>query len=296
MIETLVLFSKNFHLTDVLDILIISFLIYSTLFLFKQTRSFLVVVGIGIVTIIYVVAKTFELYLTLRVLQSFFGVFLIAIVIIFQEELRRFFSYLAEIGTRRIKIKSYSSLPVIREISEAIQYLSHNKMGAIIVLPGREKIARYISGGNSLDGIISDNILLSIFDPNSPGHDGAVIVEGNRISQFGAHLPLSQNFVEIGKRGTRHSAAVGISEKSDALALVVSEESGEISYAQYGKLEKAITLEDLNKKIESHMKVVFPERSYGIFEDLIKKNSIEKIIAIAIAFILWFLIVFLRGR
>jgi len=120
------------------------------------------------------------------------------------------------------------------------------------VLPGADPVERYVDGGERLDGRLSRSLLMSLFDPGSMGHDGAVVIRGDRVTQFAAHLPLSANFREIQTRGTRHSAALGMSETTDALCIAVSEERGEVSIAHEGRLEQVESIEELNERILEH--------------------------------------------
>jgi uncharacterized protein (TIGR00159 family) len=286
----------NFYLADFFDVFIITIFIYAALVLFKQTRSRPILAGISTIVLLYVIARIFNFYLTSLLLQSFFGAFLLVLVIIFQEELRRFFELIALWSTRGRKHGAKIMLPEsLKLIIQAIADLSHRKIGALIVLTGHENIERHIEGGSELDGVISDDVLESIFDPASPGHDGAVIIARDRISLFGAHLPLSRNFQEIGKHGTRHSAALGISEVSDAFAIVVSEESGLISFALGGKLATNISIEDVEALILKFLQEKFPVHTSPLWETMIKKNSAEKIFAFCISCALWFFLVYQTG-
>ena len=285
--------TQNFYLADFFDVIIVTLLLYSAVLLFKQTRSLPALIGIGMLVMLYIVAQIFSLYLTSLALQSFFAVFLVVLVVIFQEELRRFFEFIAAWSTRNHVIKSIiPGSSGMSELLQAIARLAHEKKGALVILSGQEIIERHLEGGKTLDGLISEELILSIFDPTSPGHDGAMIIEKNRIVEFGAHLPLSTNFKEIGKHGTRHSAAVGIAECSDALAIVVSEEQGTISIAQAGKLKTLKNVEELELALNRFLKEKFPEETYHWFESVLKKNSFEKIVSLVIAIVLWFLVAF----
>lgn len=270
-------------IVDFFDVLIVAILMYVMIVLFKQTRSSLVLGGMGVLAALYAAAHLFRLDLTLFVLNIFFGMSLVILIIVFQEELRRFFAFLALLSTRRIRHERplVPSSPLVEEITRAITNLAHRKIGALMVLPGNERIERYLEGGKTLDGVISEEIIESVFDPTSPGHDGAMIVQRGRIIRFGAHLPLSTNFREIGKRGTRHSAALGIAEHTDAFAIVVSEEQGTISVAVQGKLREVKNGEELKGRLNNFLKEKFPEESRGAFDHLIRKNSLEKILALA---------------
>ena len=284
---------RSFYIADLFDVAVIAILIYSALFLFKQTRSLLILIGLGIVAIIYAAAQVFDLYLTSFVLESFFSVFFLVLVIIFQEELRRFFEFIAALSTRQTRTQQLSAnSPAITELLHAIEYLASQKVGALVVIRGRENIDRLVDGGRVLGSVISENLIASIFDTASPGHDGAMIIYKNRITQFGTHLPLSTNFKEIGRHGTRHSAALGISERSDAFAIAVSEEQGTVSVAYRGKLETVKDIRDLDQKLNIFLRSLASEHAYTFWENLIRKNSLEKIIAVVMAGFLWFFVVY----
>lgn len=283
--------SRNVYVADIFDVIIIALLIYSAIVLFKQTRSLPIFIGIGMLIVLYALAQVFNLYLTSLALQVFFGVFLVVLVVIFQQELRRFFEFIAAWSTRRRSpITAKLASEPMRELLRACARLANKHIGALIVLAGREYIDRHAEGGKSLDGIISEELLLSIFDPDSPGHDGAVIINKNRLVQFGAYLPLSHNFKEIGKHGTRHSAALGIAEQSDGLAIVISEETGTISIAHKGRLTILKDVEELESSMKQFLQEYFPEAVESLGKRILKRNSVEKIIAIGLAGVLWFFV------
>lgn len=295
MLQIMKIFSYGLYAANIMDILIISFLIYAILMLFKKTRSFFVLIGVIMLAALFVFAKIFDLYLTFAVLQWFFGAFFILLVVLFQEELRRLFEMIAIYWQGIIKkgagaaIKHHSFQPILH----AVTNMAHQKIGALIVFEGKETIDRHLeSRGVVLNGKISEQILESLFDPSSPGHDGAVIIKNNLIASFCSHLPLSSNVEEIGRYGTRHNAALGISERADALALVASEEKGTVSYALHGKLTTLNGLDELEKILESFFNENFPQEKKPAIIRWFKKNRKEKIIAFIISFILWFLIVY----
>ncbi len=286
-------FEGGLYATDLFDILIIAVFAYIGILFLKQTRSLAAFVGFGILGLVYVLARVFHLYITVLLLQSFFSIFIIVLVIIFQDELKRSFELITTSGTRRIKNRTtVAFFSTVFAIVQAASSLMRKKHGALIIIPGKEMIERHTRGGNILDGMVTTPLLESIFDPGSPGHDGAVVIDKDRILKFGVHLPLSHNIRQIKERGTRHSAAVGISEKSDALALVVSEERGEISLAKEGKMKTLKDTQELEKYLIQHYKEKFPEKQRGFFKNLFKERALEKASAITIACIAWFFIVF----
>lgn len=278
------------HIVDFFDVLIITFFLYIILILFKRTHSWPILGGIGILLVIYSVAQMFNLYLTSLVLQSFFAVFIVVVVIIFNQELRRFFEFLSFWNTRQFKLKQETSVfPFnVSELLQATFGLAKQKWGALIVLPGNENIERFLEGGKRIDGLISEELLESIFDPHSVGHDGAVIISGNRIARFGAHLPLSSNFKQLGKRGTRHSAALGISEHTDAFAIAISEERGTISVAHHGKLKELESIEELESSLKKFYKDMAAGPVGSLWSDFIRHNSYVKFLALGTAIAMWF--------
>ena len=155
-------------------------------------------------------------------------------------------------------------------------------------MQGKDNIDSVIDGGTILDGVISEELLLSIFDPSSDGHDGAVIIADNRIAKFGAHLPLSTNFKALGKNGLRHSAALGLSENSDALCIAVSEEKGHIAICSEGKIKQLSNTTDLDKELNKYIKEKFEPKDENRILALFKENLLFKGIAITTAVILWF--------
>lgn len=288
--------NNNLYITDFLDIAIVAFVIYSIFMFLRRTRSYLVFIGLAITGGLYVVSKTFNLYLTFVTLRYFVGVAVVIFVIVFQTEIRKYLEFLGLIGTRRIKSTRLTPRsPASSEIIEACIRMAKQKIGALIVLKGNDSIDALIDGGKTLDGIISEEVLLSLFDPNSDGHDGAVVVINNRITKFGAHLPLSTNFKEIGKHGTRHSAALGLAENSDALCIVVSEEKGKISIAQNAKLRALQDFSDLDKELTKYIKQKFELRQDNRPISFIKHNFQYKLGAMILASILWFFTAYKAG-
>jgi uncharacterized protein (TIGR00159 family) len=279
----------NIYVTDLLDILIIALLLYSVFLLFKRTRSQLILFGLVITLALFAFAKVFNLYLTSLVLQYFFGVFFIVFAIIFQQEIRKFFEWVGLFGSRRIKVGQLTPRsPSTSEIIQACVKMAQAKIGALIVIQGKDSLTELTEGGITLDGNISEEILLSIFDPTSEGHDGALIVSNGRITQFASHLPLSNNFKEIGKHGTRHGAALGLSELSDALCLVVSEEKGSISICKDGKMKKLDSFTDLEKELDKFIKEKFPAQNTSLAREIFSKNLGLKAIALGISALIWF--------
>jgi len=289
-IEDIIAIGQGFRIQDLFDIIIISTLLYVLLIWFKDTASRFVFAGISLLGAIYIAARIFHLYLTSMVLQGFFAILLIALVVIFQEDIRRFFERLA---TWRSLRKSHSrtagsDLPEeITVLIESVAEFASKRIGAIFVIQGVDHLERHLKGGYELDGIMSQPILESIFDEHSIGHDGAVIINDNRIVKFGCHLPLTLNTEKIGKQGLRHTAALGLTERTDALCVVVSEERGSISVAQEGKIRQVKNTGELNKIINKYYKEKAPMENPKIPFYWVRRNTIEKGVAVMLAMVLW---------
>lgn len=278
----------------VIDIAILAMFIYIVLVWFKRSRAAFVLTGIIIIGAIYLLAQTFNLELTAGILQAFFAVILIALVVIFQEEIRRFFEQVA-LWSIRPRLKKNKPVTLMGEEVEilvrTVADLARDRIGALIVLRGKNMMLGHLDGGVELGGKISEPLLKSIFDPHSAGHDGAMIVEFGRITQFGAHLPLSKNYRSKEHSGTRHAAAVGLSEITDALCIVVSEEKGSVSVAREGDLKRVDSAAALLGVIERFYRDIKPPKEKTI-KGMLMRNFQEKIVALVLAVGLWFVQVY----
>lgn len=282
------MFIKSVRMQDILDIVIIAVMIFALLSWFKTRASRFVLMGITLLGVIYIAARFFQLYLTTIVLQSFFAILLFVLVVIFQEDLRGFFEKLAMLGNFRRKLQPLSAWEETAGIiAQTAVNLAKKNIGALIVLQEDDPLDRHISGGTPLDGIVSEPLLESIFDPNSAGHDGAVIINGDRIIKFGCHLPLSMNTAKYGNLGLRHTAALGMAERSDALCIVVSEEKGAISLAREEKLTPVENASILHEALEKSYARNAPVKKTSPYITWLKENTLEKMIAIVLACVLW---------
>lgn len=274
---------------DIIDMVFISSFIYFVLIGVRRTRVRFIFIGIVFVGLVYLTALMLGLYLTTIALQAFFAVFMVAMVIIFQDEIRLLFERLAILGMTRSRVAKVN-LPFndrAEVLSSALANLSRKRIGALLVIKGSDPIERYLEAGKNLDALMSQEILETIFEPDTPAHDGAVIIEGERIVKFGCHLPLSTNIQEVGRFGTRHAAGVGVSERTDALSLIVSEETGEISVAENGRLTQMKELLHLKERLRSfHLKRFSPPKKTGVFS-ILAAHSLEKVIAVFFAIGLW---------
>lgn len=226
-------------LINIIDMLVVAFLIYKLFSWIKGTRAVQLLKGLVVLLIATTVTDWLKLYTINWILKNIRTMVVVAIPIVFQPELRR---ALERLGRGRFFTRSMVFLGeedttrVVNEIVRSVTVMAKNKMGALIVIEREIGMSDYIETGVKLDCIISAEFLINIFIPNYPLHDGAVIIQGDRVAATGCFLPLSENPNLSKELGTRHRAAIGISELSDALTLVVSEETGVISVAHEGKL------------------------------------------------------------
>ncbi len=238
-------------ITAIIDILVVAFLIYQLIMVVKGTRAAQVLAGIAVLLAVYLVAVWARLELLRSILAAIVPYTAIAIIVLFQPEIRR---TLARIGRRRW-LGLGGSLQR-RESTEdmllAIGRLSHQKIGALIVLERDTGLRTFIESGVTLNASLSRDLLLSIFHPGGALHDGAVIIQGDRVAAAACFLPLSMNPLLARKLGTRHRAAIGITEEADCLALVVSEETGRISLAAFGELESDVSLSRAAERLAKH--------------------------------------------
>lgn len=229
MLETI----QSIRLPDVLDILIVSYLVYRVLILIRGTRAVQMVLGVVAILALYFASTYFELQTLRFLLQTFLGSLLVVLVILFQTEFRR---GLARMGMPRFLSAKHAHDDDLEEIVRAASLLARRKLGALIVLERENGLNDFLEGGFRVDARIQAELLLAIFHTSSPMHDGGVILHKHRIHSTGCLLPLSQNPNIDKSYGTRHRAALGLSEETDAVVVVVSEETQTISLARNGRL------------------------------------------------------------
>ena len=284
---------RTISVADVLDITVIASLLYFVLLWFKRTKAAFVARGIFIFAAVYVIAQQAGMYLTTWMFQGFFAIFVVALVVIFQEELRSFFERLAVWSLRRRWAHPLQSKEVEMLVRMAGRF-ARERIGALMVLRGRDPLERHLEGGEDLDGKLSEQLLASIFDTHSEGHDGAVVIEGDRVTHFGVHLPLSKEFSRLSGMGTRHAAALGLAERTDALCIVVSEERGVVSLAKDGYIFIVKDLGALEEHIAAFLRDKVPATiQMRWWRDVVRRNAAEKAIAVTIALALW--LVFVQG-
>ncbi len=231
-------FLLNVRLADGVDVLLLTLAI-SLLWqwLRKRATTSVAVVLIGTLTL-YALADFLDLYMTLAVLRAGLTVLIFGLVVVFQDDLRYAFERLSAYRPFTRGSRSEDPSDFVSVLVEALTLLAKQKHGALVILPGKQSIERHMQGGVPIDALPSVDLIHSIFHPGSRGHDGAVIVCGQRLAWLGVHLPLSRDLHAPPNRGTRHSAALGLAERTDCCAIVVSEESGTISLAYGGELSE----------------------------------------------------------
>jgi len=236
-------------LAGIIDILIVAFLLYQALLVVRGTRAGHILVGILVMVVLYAVAVWAGLE-ALRALLSFIVPYLgLAIIVLFQSEIRR---TLARIGRKRWLHAGFRAPESLHEIVFAVEQLTAQKTGALIILERDIGLRTFVESGVRLESLISRDLLLSIFQPRLPLHDGAVIIQKDRIAAAACFLPLTTNPTLSRNLGTRHRAAIGITEETDCLSVVVSEETGRISVATFGEIVSGITLAELLNRINAH--------------------------------------------
>ena len=288
-------FVLNVRIVDILDVALISVVFYLIINWLIQSISRRTLTGFSILLAIYIFARLSGMYLTELLIQALFIVILIALVVIFQSDIRRIVD---RIGSWNFftnnNTLSYSN-NATNIITEAASGMGENKTGALIVIRGKENWDRHIDGGIPLDGKLSIPLLYSIFNPTAPGHDGAVLLEGDKIVRFGTHLPLSKRLGKNFSGGTRHAAALGISEYCDALVIVVSEESGTISVAQSGTLNKMDSTSELKNTLDNFWNEHYLSQNSTLIDSFKKRNLRTAIASVVLAGILWFAFAYQSG-
>ena len=273
---------------DLVDIATVGVLIWLAIRFVRRTRGRRALTGLTLLGGVYLLARALDLQLTASLFQGFFAVLVLVLVVVFQEDLRRLFEQLGTL--RRGGARERRGVDVHDVIVRAVARLAATRVGALIVLPQREPIDSHVEGGIALGGRLSEPLLLSIFDPSSPGHDGAVVLRGEQLERFAVHLPLSGNRAALGPSGTRHAAALGLSERCDALCVVVSEEHGTVSVARDGVLRVLARPQDLALELLA-VRGAPEAETRGPWWRTRDRAGFDAVVAAAGAIALWFVFV-----
>jgi diadenylate cyclase len=239
---------SRLDLRAALDILIIAALIYYLLKLLRGTRAVQMLVAIALLVVFYRGAQWARLEMVEWLLTTLLPYVAIALIVLFQPEIRRALSRFGR-NLSLMKFASHNPKAIYDDIVMAAEYFSQNRIGALMVVERQSGLRTYVESGIPLDAKLSYDLLVSIFRPGSPLHDGAAIIEGSRVAAAGCFLPLSLNPMISKQLGTRHRAAIGITEESDALVVLVSEETGSISVASAGTIETNLTPDELSDRL-----------------------------------------------
>lgn len=242
--------------SDILEIFILAFLVYHILVWAKNTRLWSLLKGVIVILVFILICALFNMSTILWIVERVFSIAIIAIVVILQPELRK---ALEELGRKNFlsnvlslgdtKVEGRFSDKTLNEITRACVEMAKVKTGALIVIERNHPLTEYERTGIDVDAIVTSQLLINIFEHNTPLHDGAVIIRGDRVTSATCYLPLSDN-LGIGKElGTRHRAGIGVSEATDSFVIIVSEETGKISVAHEGELERSLDSERLRERL-----------------------------------------------
>ena len=281
--------NPNFHIpsvsaVDILEITIISFGVYHILVWMRSTRAWSLMKGIVSIMAMFLIAVLFDMNTIVWIAQNVVYIGVIAVIVVLQPELRKalealgkknFISAFLPVDLNRADEGLFSD-KTICEITRACVEMSKVKTGALIVVTQNDNLSEYENTGIEVDGVVSSQLLINIFEHNTPLHDGAVIIKGNRILSATCYLPLSDNMELSKDLGTRHRAGVGMSEATDALVLIVSEETGQVSIAYKGELKRGLKGDDLEKYLEMIQNKPDEERKRRIFKMKVKEPDKER--------------------
>ncbi|MDD6805256.1 MAG: diadenylate cyclase CdaA [Lachnospiraceae bacterium] len=255
-------YSQKIHMpavrwTDIVEILIIAFLVYQIMKWAKTTRAWSLFKGLVVILVFILLAVVFHMNTILWIVRNVISIAAISLVVVLQPELRRALetlgqkNYLASILNLDLQNEEEGlfSNHTIDEIVRGCVEMGKAKTGALIVIEQNQPLTEYERTGIDVDGVVSSQLLINIFEHNTPLHDGAVIIRGNRITSATCYLPLSDNLYLSKELGTRHRAGVGISENTDSLTIIVSEETGKISVAYKGNLERSLNADRLRERL-----------------------------------------------
>ncbi|MCL2760209.1 MAG: diadenylate cyclase CdaA [Desulfuromonadales bacterium] len=281
------------RIQDIADIIIMTFFVYQLYSWFRHTHAFQVLIGLIALGILYIATRNLDMYMTSWVLQELGTVLFILIIVVFQSEIRQ---ALYKFSMLR-KLLGSNITPVLEDtdtLSETVFNLAKTKTGALIVFERTERLDDLLLHGIHIDSVISNELLITVFQKDTPLHDGAVIIRGGKISEASAHLPLSTASDLPQYFGTRHRAAVGITEKSDAVVVVVSEESGEVSFVVDGELRNVRTVEELSAILKTYLFVSSAKNKLSLKRILFRDFG-SKFVILLLVIAGWIVINFREG-
>ena len=271
----------NITPTDIVEIAIIAFFVYQIMLWIKNSKAWFLLKGIIVILVFVVIAVIFEMNTILWIFKSIVGIGVTAVVIVFQPELRRaleqlgrknFFSSIFSFDNSKNATERFSD-KTVNEIVRAVYDMAKVKTGALIVIEKELSLAEYERTGIEIDALVTNQLLINIFEHNTPLHDGAVIIRENRIVSATCYLPLSDN-MELNKAlGTRHRAGLGISEATDSLTIIVSEETGRVSVANMGKLYVDLEPDRLKEMLQTAQDKVSEEKKFKLWKGRLRNHE-----------------------
>jgi len=266
---------------------LITFILYRLYLWIQGTRALRILIALAALGLLYFLARWSGLVITTWILQYLWAVILVIVVVIFQSEIRQ---VLERMSPARFFIGRPEALDrlVLEEVVRTVFELAQKRIGALVVFQRRDILEDYLKGGIPLGGRVSYEVLTSIFLPNSPAHDGAVVIHEGQIVSMGCYLPLSDNMTLPRNYGTRHRAGIGITERGDAVSLIVSEERGEVLLAVEGRIRRMANPSELQGQLESML--VRPEQTKGRWQAALTSNLVPKIVSFVLVFALWLFI------
>lgn len=273
--------SLQIRKTDVVEVIILAFLLYQVLVWIKRTRAWSLLKGFVVLLIFIFLAWAFQLNTIFWLVQNVFSLGITALIIVFQPELRR---ALEQLGQQNIfnslfsldsskEVSARFSDKTVNELIKAVYEMAKVKTGALIVIEKNTPLQEYERTGITLDSLLSSQLLINIFEHNTPLHDGAIIVRGDRVISATCYLPLSDNMFLSKELGTRHRAAVGVSEVSDSLTIVVSEETGKVSVASEGKLMRDLAENELRAQLVEAQNKTQDTGRFKLWKGRVKKRE-----------------------
>lgn len=266
----------EFRFQDLLDIIIIAFIVYKIIDVSVNTRAFQLLKGLAVLLIIMLLSAVFNLYTVNYLLNTLLVSGIVIVIVLFQPEIRRGLAHLGRFKLNLTGRTEADGADIVREMSNVLIRLSKRKVGALIVIERDTRLDEYLPTGTNVDAHISGALLENIFEPNTPLHDGAVIIRDGRVHYAACVLPLFNDPNISRELGTRHRAALGISSVSDCLTLVVSEETGVISYAENGKLTRYVDKKALVELLEGVFIQAEPEKPLTLITKRFFKNDSKR--------------------
>jgi diadenylate cyclase len=252
-VENILFLLKTIQIKDILDIFIVATFLSFVIYIFLQTRSYKLVVGIIILAIVYFLSNWLNLVITKSFFQEIFKILPIVLIIVFHKEIRLFLIRIGFLFDRVNRFRFLKGEKIINELLEFFKESQRLKIGNILVFENYTPLESYLRQKTEINADLSSELLLTIFNKNAPLHDGAVIIKKDKIKYAAAILPLAEEQPSLNlKKGTRHRAALGITEESDSFAIVVSEEDGTISLAEKGEIKFNLSLDEIKKILEKY--------------------------------------------